>query len=103
MSMAFFCAVEPAPSSWPLPQDALDALEAPEDDEADVAVVLLSEPHAASVSELTAARAPMARALVRPFRWSFTRCPFLGAPGLTWGFAEAWAALRPPAQATLKA
>jgi hypothetical protein len=40
-------------------------------------VLLLSVPQAASDSVLTSATAPMARALERPFRWSFTGFPFL--------------------------
>ena len=72
-SIAGAWAVEPAPSSVPaLPQliaaaAAEEPLEPP-----DAVLVLLSEPQAASDSELTSAMAPMARALERPFRWSFT-------------------------------
>src|SRR6516225_11660572 len=82
--IALACAVEPAPSSWPeAPVQAMLLAAVAEPPAAglplELELVLLSEPHAASVSELTTARAPMARALVRPLRWSFTWCPFPGS------------------------
>ncbi len=73
-SIAVPWAVEPAAISEPgLPQViAAPAAAEPLEPDAVEVPLLLSEPQAASDSELTSAMAPMARALERPFRWSFT-------------------------------
>ncbi len=79
MSIALPWAVEPADTRGACfgPQSIAGA--ADEEPPEPVAVVLLSsEPQAASDSELTSAMAPIARALERPFRWSFTGVPFCG-------------------------